>query len=125
MGNDPTILVVDDEPPLRELIRVSLGDRFAFTEAGDADEAWAEAQSCRPDLVVLDIMLPGRSGLDLLRQLKSDEALARVPVVVLSAWQTDEDARDALAAGADAFFAKPFAPDELARAVDVLLEESA
>src|SRR5215218_177582 len=125
MGADATILVVDDEPPLRELIRVSLGDRFEFTEAADADEAWAEAQSRRPDLVVLDIMLPGRSGLELLRQLKSDSALARVPVVVLSAWQTDEDARDALAAGADAFFAKPFAPDELARVVTVLLEEPA
>jgi DNA-binding response OmpR family regulator len=122
---DPTILVVDDEPPLRELIRVSLGNRFEFTEAGDADEAWAEAQSRRPDLVVLDIMLPGRSGLELLRQLKSDADLAGVPVVVLSAWQTEQDARDALDAGADAFFPKPFAPDELARVVDVLLEEAA
>ena len=122
---DPTILVVDDEPPLRELIRVSLGNGFEFTEAGDAEEAWAEARSRRPDLVVLDIMLPGRSGLELLRQLKSDSDLAGVPVVVLSAWQTEQDARDALDAGADAFFAKPFAPDELARAVGVLLEEAA
>jgi two-component system phosphate regulon response regulator PhoB len=125
MQNGPTILVVDDEAPLRELIRVSLGDRFAFAEAGDAEAAWAEAQLRRPDLVVLDIMLPGRSGLELLRQLKSDAKLARVPVVVLSAWQTDQDARDALDAGADAFFPKPFAPDELARVVDVLLEEAA
>jgi DNA-binding response OmpR family regulator len=125
MPEDRTILVVDDEPPLRELIRVSLGDRFAFAEAGDADGAWAEAQLRRPDLVVLDIMLPGRSGLELLRQFKADADLARVPVVVLSAWQSETDARDALDAGADAFFAKPFAPDELARVVDVLLEEAA
>ncbi|HEY3181404.1 MAG TPA: response regulator [Gaiellaceae bacterium] len=125
MREGRTILVVDDEPPLRELIRVSLGDRFAFAEAGDADEAWAEAKLRRPDLVVLDIMLPGRSGLELLRQLKSDTELAHVPVVVLSAWQTDQDARDALDAGADAFFPKPFAPDELARVVDVLLEDAA
>jgi two-component system KDP operon response regulator KdpE len=125
MANDPTILVVDDEPPLRELIRVSLGNRYEFTEAADAEEAWAEAQSRRPDLVVLDIMLPGRSGLELLRQFKADAELARVPIVVLSAWTTEQDTRDALEAGANAFFPKPFAPDELARVVDVLLEEAA
>src|SRR5919198_2870093 len=125
MANDPTILVVDDEPPLRELIRVSLGNRYEFTEAADAEEAWAEAQSRRPDLVVLDIMLPGRSGLELLRQFKADAELARVPIVVLSAWTTEQDTRDALEAGANAFFPKPFAPDELARVVDVLLDEAA
>jgi len=117
-----TILVVDDEPPLRELVRVSLGDGYQFDEAADIEAAWEKAHERRPDLVVLDIMLPGGSGLDLLRRFREDESLADVPVVVLSAWQTGEDEQAARAAGADAFMPKPFAVDELARVVDELLE---
>jgi two-component system phosphate regulon response regulator PhoB len=117
-----TILVVDDEPPLRELVRVSLGDGYRFEEAADIDSAWEKAHEHRPDLVVLDIMLPGGSGLDLLKRFREDELLAEVPVVVLSAWQTGEDEQAARAAGADAFMPKPFAVDELARVVDELLE---
>jgi DNA-binding response OmpR family regulator len=117
-----TILVVDDEPPLRELVRVGLGDAYEFVEAADIEAAWEEAHSQRPDLVVLDIMLPGGSGLDLLRRFRDDELLADVPVIVLSAWQTGEDEEAARAAGADAFMAKPFAVDELARIVDALLQ---
>ena len=117
-----TILVVDDEPPLRELVRVSLGDGYQFDEAADIEAAWEKAHERRPDLVVLDIMLPGGSGLDLLKRFREDESLADVPVVVLSAWQTGEDEQAARAAGADAFMPKPFAVDELARIVDELLE---
>jgi len=117
-----TILVVDDEPPLRELVRVSLGDGYQFDEAADIEAAWEKAHERRPDLVVLDIMLPGGSGLDLLKRFREDASLADVPVVVLSAWQTGEDEQAARAAGADAFMPKPFAVDELARVVDELLE---
>jgi DNA-binding response OmpR family regulator len=117
-----TILVVDDEPPLRELVRVSLGDGYQFDEAADIEAAWEKAHERRPDLVVLDIMLPGGSGLDLLRRFREDDSLADVPVIVLSAWQTGEDEQAARAAGADAFMPKPFAVDELARIVDELLE---
>ena len=117
-----TILVVDDEPPLRELVRVSLGDGYQFDEAADIEGAWEKAHERRPDLVVLDIMLPGGSGLDLLRRFREDDSLADVPVIVLSAWQTGEDEQAARAAGADAFMPKPFAVDELARVVDELLE---
>mgnify|MGYP001078778061 CR=1 FL=1 len=117
-----TILVVDDEPPLRELVRVSLGDGYQFDEAADIEAAWEKAHERRPDLVVLDIMLPGGSGLDLLRRFREDDLLADVPVIVLSAWQTGEDEQAARAAGADAFMPKPFAVDELARVVDELLE---
>ena len=122
MNGSGTILVVDDEPPLRELVRVSLGDGYQFDEAADIEAAWDKAHERRPDLVVLDIMLPGGSGLDLLKRFREDELLAEVPVIVLSAWQTGEDEQAARAAGADAFVPKPFAVDELARIVDELLE---
>ena len=122
MDGAGTILVVDDEAPLRELVRVALGDGYRFDEAADIEGAWEKAHARRPDLIVLDIMLPGGSGLDLLKRFRKDELLAEVPVVVLSAWQTGEDEQAARLAGADAFMPKPFAVDELARIVDELLE---
>ena len=115
----PTILVCDDDPPLRELVRAVLGPIYRFVEAADGTEALAAAREMRPDVMVLDVMLPGISGIDVLRELRSDEQIADIPVVVITAWSHAE--AEAWAAGADRFVSKPFDPDELSRAVEELL----
>ena len=120
--SDPTILVCDDDAGLRELMRVTLEPAgYRFVEAVDGEEALRELALERPDLVLLDIMLPGYSGIQVLEAMRSDEALRDVPVIVVSAWQTPEDREGAIAAGANAFLSKPFEPDELTASVEDLL----
>jgi CheY-like chemotaxis protein len=117
----PTILICDDEPTLRELMRVSLGDGYSFAEAADVAEAIELANDVRPDLVLLDVMMPGGSGLSVLEHLRSVPALQNVPVVVISAFTADRDHLAAYDAGANGFLKKPFDPDELERVVQELL----
>jgi CheY-like chemotaxis protein len=114
-----TILVCDDEPSLRELVRAVLGSNYRFIEVDDGHQALALTRELRPDLLVLDLMLPGLSGLDVLVAIRGDEELRSLPVVVVTAWS--HAAANALDAGADRFVAKPFEPDELSLAVEELL----
>ena len=114
----PVILVCDDELPLRELIKAALGDGFACVEAEDAVQAEALLGRMRVDALVLDVMLPGKSGLELLADLRRNPGAEPMPVVVVSAWQSDADRRAATDAGATAFVGKPFDPDELVRVVE-------
>jgi DNA-binding response OmpR family regulator len=116
----PRILVCDDEDSLRELIRAVLGDGYAYIEARDGDEAVAILGTEEaPDVVLLDLMLPRISGVDVLAMLRSDARLNGVPVIVVSAWAHLE--KEALEAGADRFVSKPFDPDDLVAVVDGLL----
>jgi DNA-binding response OmpR family regulator len=115
----PLILICDDEPPLRELIKAALGDQYDYVEAGDAKEAEA-AMAHNPEAIVLDVMLPGKSGIDFLSELRSG-AEETPPVVVVSAWQSPADEEAALGAGADAFIGKPFDPEDLAAVVESLI----
>ena len=114
-----TILVCDDDPSLRELVRAVLGPRYRFIEAADGAEALSIAREERPDLIVLDVMLPGLSGIEVLEELRSTDALKEIPVVVITAWSHAEI--DVQVAGADRFVSKPFDPDELSVAVKELL----
>lgn len=123
MTRPPLALICDDEPQLRELMRVALGGRYATVEAEDAEEALEVARRERPTVILIDLMLPGRSGIDLLQDLRGEEGLGDVPIVVVSAWADDERRREAEEAGADAFVSKPFDPDELARIVSQLVED--
>jgi DNA-binding response OmpR family regulator len=113
------ILICDDEPALRELIRASMDDGFVFAEASDGIAALELAREVEPDVVILDLMLPRLSGLEVLERLNADEELKDVPVLVITAW--NETREDVLAAGADEFVAKPFDPDELRVAVNRLV----
>ena len=115
MSPPPTILICEDELPLRELLRAAIGDGYRYVEAGDGREALEQAAAVKPDLILLDVMMPGPSGLDILGALKDTGA----PVVVVSAWSHAED--EALAGGAARFVAKPFDPDGLKGIVDELL----
>jgi len=114
-----TILVCDDDPSLRELVRAVLGSSYRFVEAADGVEALTLAREIRPDLIVLDVMLPELSGIEVLEALRLNPELQSIPVIVITAWSHAEV--DAQIAGADRFVSKPFDPDDLSSAVEELL----
>lgn len=117
-----TVLLCDDEEVLRQLVRATLGNgEYEIVEAADGDESLALARHHRPDVVILDMMMPGRSGLDVLRALRGDAALAGTPVIMLTARAQQADREAASAAGADRYLAKPFSPLELISVVEELL----
>jgi two-component system, OmpR family, phosphate regulon response regulator OmpR len=108
---EPHLLVVDDDMRLRELLRRYLSESgFRVTTAANAGEARANLASFAFDLVVLDVMLPGESGLDLTRALRSE---GQVPVLLLTAMAEPEDRVNGLEQGADDYLSKPFEPREL------------
>jgi CheY-like chemotaxis protein len=121
MADAPTILICDDEPSLRELMRISLPPSYSFIEASSAAKAIEAVASSRPDLVLLDVMMPGASGLAALEWIRTNAASADTPVVVISAFAAESDRRAALDAGATGFLRKPFDPLELETLVGELL----
>jgi CheY-like chemotaxis protein len=121
MTSAARILICDDEPSLRELMRVSLDSDYSFAEAADAPGAIELVDRFRPDLVLLDVMLPGRSGLAVIEHLRGQPELADTPVLVVSAFAEKRDRLAALEAGAAAFVKKPFDPDELDSLVKEIL----
>jgi two-component system, OmpR family, phosphate regulon response regulator PhoB len=116
----PLILICDDERPLRELVKAALGGNYRFEEAADTLEAERILEQDRPALLVLDVMLPGKSGLELLEELRERPETADIPVVIISAWHGEYEVT-ALGTGANAFLGKPFDPDELAETVERLV----
>lgn len=115
----PTVLICEDEPALRELVRASLEGRYVFAEADDGLECLELLRELRPEVVVLDLMMPGRNGLEVLSELRSDERLAAIAVVVLTAEQASVE--DALRAGARSVLIKPVTVDEINAAVEDVL----
>jgi DNA-binding response OmpR family regulator len=116
-----TILICEDEPQLRELMRVSLAGHYNFEEAADAAEAISSFERVRPDLVLLDVMMPGQSGFAVIERMRGDPELRDVPILVISAFTTESDRLAAEEAGADSFLPKPFDPEELEAIVQELL----
>jgi DNA-binding response OmpR family regulator len=118
-GQVKTILICEDDENLRQLIRVVIGAGYRVLEAADGEVAVALARAEHPDLIVLDLMMPRMSGLDVLQSLREDEAAPQAHIVVMSAWPHSQET--ALAAGANTFLPKPFQPAELTAIVtDVL-----
>jgi two-component system, OmpR family, phosphate regulon response regulator OmpR len=119
---EPHLLVVDDDARLLLLLRRYLIDNgFRVTTAGDAVEARANLSSFAFDLVVLDVMMPGESGLDLTRSLRSG-GRPRVPILLLTAMAEPEERVNGLEQGADDYLAKPFEPRELVLRIRNILE---
>jgi DNA-binding response OmpR family regulator len=116
------ILVVEDHPTMREAMRLVLeGEGFAIDEASDGETALAMVRSDPPDLVFLDLNIPGVSGTDVLRALKGDPATSEVRVIIVTA--TGEEGRErVIRMGADEYFTKPFSPLALLGTVERVLE---
>jgi two-component system, OmpR family, response regulator QseB len=114
MVDECHILVVEDDPRLRErLARYLAGEGFRVTASGDAADARAKLRAINPDLLVLDVMMPGESGLELTESLRRSQAQP-VPILLLTARAAPEDRIAGFEAGADDYLAKPFDLDELA-----------
>jgi CheY-like chemotaxis protein len=122
-GSLATVLICDDEPSLRELIRISLDGPYRFVEADDGELSLELARREHPDIVILDMMMPRRSGLDVLSAIRQDKELADTPVIVLTAQPATRE--QALSAGANVVMVKPFEPEQIAAAVEEVLEERA
>jgi two-component system alkaline phosphatase synthesis response regulator PhoP/two-component system response regulator VicR len=108
------ILAVDDEPSIRRLVEVNLQRAgYAITTAPDGQAALNQIAHERPDMVLLDVMMPRMDGFELLRRLKADPATAGIPVLMLTARAQDADVFRGLQSGADFYLTKPFNPQEL------------
>ena len=117
-----TILVVDDSPDIALISARMLTSRgFAAITSNDGVEALAIVARQRPALILLDVMMPGMSGLDVLRALKADPHTATIPVVMVTAKTTDDDVLSGYQQGADYYITKPFTADELIYGVNLLL----
>jgi CheY-like chemotaxis protein len=116
------VLVVDDEPDVLLLCRLNLEQRgHKVLEAPNGDEALDLAREGGPDLVVLDLMLPGIDGYQVLQALRADDRTSGIPVLVLTAKSLQADRERSRQLGAAAFLTKPFLPDELCDMVDEVL----
>jgi len=119
------ILIIEDEPAIREMVGVALSRAdFELTEAGNATEALISISDDIPDLILLDWMLPGSSGLDLARRLKKDELTQHIPIIMLTARGEETDKITGLDTGADDYITKPFSPRELVARIKAVLRRS-
>jgi DNA-binding response OmpR family regulator len=118
------ILVVDDEPHIRRVLRTILeNEGFEVVEATDGSEGLAQIRSDEPyDFVLLDFMMPGATGLEVLSKIRTDEKRANIPVIILTAKGQDTDRLAALAGGADDFLTKPFSPKKLVARIREILD---
>lgn len=122
---DKTILIVDDEAPIRDMLRVALEmAEYDVIEAADAQEAHSLIVDQRPDLVLLDWMLPGTSGIELARRLKRNELTQETPIIMLTAKGEEDNKIQGLEVGADDYITKPFSPRELVARLKAVLRRT-
>lgn len=118
----PVVLVADDEEDIRELIVFRLENSgYTVIAAQDGAEALELARSARPDLAVLDVMMPKMDGYELTQRLREDEATSRMPIILLTARTQEADVERGFSAGADDYIRKPFSPEELRSRVQAIL----
>jgi two-component system, OmpR family, alkaline phosphatase synthesis response regulator PhoP len=120
------ILVVEDEPDIRKLVQYNLAqERFKVLEAEDGEQALKIVQRDKPNLLILDLMLPGLSGIELCRILRDRTETARLPILMLTAKAGETDRVLGLEMGADDYLSKPFSPRELVARVRAILRRAA
>jgi DNA-binding response OmpR family regulator len=118
----PVVLAADDDDDILELVAFRLGrSGYTVIRAHDGEEALALARAERPDLAVLDVMMPKLDGFELTRRLRADEATREIPIILLTARAQDADLEEGFAAGADDYLRKPFSPQELRTRVQAML----
>ena len=122
---DTNVLIVDDEPAIRDMIAFAV-DRAGMTArlAGNAQEALLAINAQRPDIILLDWMMPGVSGIELTRRLRHDSYTEDIPIIMLTARVTEDDKVAGLEAGTDDYVIKPFSPRELLARIRAVLRRS-
>ncbi len=116
------ILVVDDDPDIRELVSFKLSHMgHTVSSENDGEAGLAAALEAVPDLVLLDLMMPKMTGLEVCQRLRADDRTRDIPIVLITAKAQEADIERGFAAGADDYIVKPFSPRELASRVDAVL----
>lgn len=116
------VLIVDDEASLRTLVRVNLEiDGIEVSEAVDGNEAMSMLRQAPPDLVLLDLMMPGKDGIEVLEDVAADPELRNIPVILLTAKGEQEDLERGAILGARGHITKPFDPEQMVRTVKAAL----
>jgi DNA-binding response OmpR family regulator len=118
----PVVLAADDDEDILELVTFRL-ERSGYTviQARDGEAAWELARDGKPDLAVLDVMMPKLDGFELTRRLRANEPTRRMPIILLTARAQDSDVQQGFDAGADDYLRKPFSPQELRARVQAIL----
>jgi CheY-like chemotaxis protein len=118
-----TVLIADDEPTMRLLVHATIeSDDYKVIEAGDGNQAWTLIQQHKPALALLDVQMPGRSGLEILRSIRADPSLTGTRVILLTGTDRESDIEAGLMAGADFYLTKPFSPLDLITRVEEALQ---
>ena len=123
--HQPRVLVVDDEAAIRDMIQFALERaQMDVLTAADAHEALLRISENRPDIILLDWMMPGVSGVELTRRLRKDSYTEDIPIIMLTAKVTEDDKVTGLEAGTDDYVIKPFSPRELLARIRAVLRRS-
>ena len=123
--SESTILIVDDEAAIRDMVGITLDlAGFSSISASDAREAHISVIDNKPDLVLLDWMLPGGSGIELARRLRRDEITSSLPIIMLTAKATEDNKIQGLSEGVDDYIIKPFSPRELVARIRTVLRRA-
>lgn len=123
--SESTILIVDDEAAIRDMVSITLDlAGFSSISASDAREAHISVIDNKPDLVLLDWMLPGGSGIELARRLRRDEITSSLPIIMLTAKATEDNKVQGLSEGVDDYIIKPFSPRELVARIKTVLRRA-
>jgi len=118
-----TVVIADDESSMRLLVHATIeSDDYSVLEASDGVEAWSLIQRSKPSLVLLDVQMPGRTGLEVLRAIKADPTLKATRVILLTSKAMEGDVEAGLIAGADFYLTKPFSPLDLLTRVEEALQ---
>ena len=116
------VLIADDEHNIRHILDFSLhSEGFDVVAATNGEDAYTLAVSEKPDLIILDVMMPGQGGIETCRQIKANEEIAGIPVVLLTARASRQDREEGIAAGADDYITKPFSPQKVINVVQNFL----
>ncbi|MBI3967377.1 MAG: response regulator [Chloroflexi bacterium] len=119
----PTILIADDDNALRLLLKATIeSERVRILEAADGDLAWQILERYRPAVAILDIQMPGPTGLELARAIRADPQLAATHVMLVTAKERESDIHTGFEAGADRYFVKPFSTLDVLRSVQEVLQ---
>jgi DNA-binding response OmpR family regulator len=116
------VMVVDDEYTIRELVGLTLAPDYDVIKAANGDEALNKVVS-KPDLIILDIMMPKMDGYEVCRRIKSQDKLKSIPIIMLTAKHAFDDLREAIRADCDEYITKPFEPELLKKRVDAYLSD--
>src|SRR5688500_6658553 len=124
-SQEERVLVVDDEPATVALVAYHLAKSgYSVSTATNGPDGLAQARRDKPSLIVLDLMLPGMSGLEVMRQLRSGQGTAHIAVLMLTARREENDRIEGLTVGADDYLTKPFSPQELVLRVAAILRRT-